>query len=105
MAFAVTTASTVAANDGDVLQLTATVTTVGSQTAKVLWTQVSGPGCAILDPEKWSTIVLNLYAGTYVFQITATDQNGNTTSATTTVTVSHTTGPVYSLPTTYAGAW
>ncbi len=98
MSFTVNAGIDQTANDGDLLQLTGVVTTSSYDIPTVLWTQDSGPGCAIQEPTKWSTIVLNLYAGTYVFRFTGTDSTGATQSDTVSVVVSHTTGPVYVVP-------
>ncbi len=49
--------------------------------AKYQWTQVSGPNTVTLStPTAVSTVARNAIAGTYVFQLTVTDNNGATAS-------------------------
>lgn len=53
-----------------------------------LWIQVSGPSCTITNPTLVTTGVTGIAAsGTYVFQLTVTDNNGATDSANTSRTV------------------
>lgn len=53
------------------------------------WTKVSGPaGDSIQTPAAANTIVSNLVAGTYVYQLKVTDDKGATATDTVTVTVS-----------------
>jgi len=51
------------------------------------WTQVSGGAASINSPGSTSTAITGLTQGTNVFQLTATDNNGQTGSAQVTVTV------------------
>lgn len=61
------------------------------------WTQVSGPSASIItNPGSKLTGVRNLASGIYVFQLMATDNDGNTGVKTVTITVSAPT-PVYTL--------
>jgi PKD domain/Secretion system C-terminal sorting domain len=60
----------------------------GATITSVKWTQFSGPTVsAIASPNATGTSVSGLAAGTYIFQLTATDNNGLTGSATVTITV------------------
>ena len=53
-----------------------------------LWTKVSGPqGGVITSPNTTFTQITNLIAGVYVFQLTVTDNNGASATASVTVTV------------------
>jgi len=93
-------------NDATILILTGLVTPTSDPTlVSVLWTLVSGPDCKLTNPIGWVCPVLELYTGTYIFQFAATDVNGNIVSDTCSVIVSHTTGPIYNLPTTYYGEY
>lgn len=56
--------------------------------ASYRWTQVSGPSTALINPvTAASTTVSSLVAGTYVFRLTVTDNDGATDSDETTVVV------------------
>ena len=73
---------------------TSTVTLTGSGTdadgtiASFLWTKLSGPAqFAIASSDKAQTVVNNLAAGVYSFQLTVTDNQGATATATVKVTV------------------
>ncbi|MBT9189056.1 PKD domain-containing protein [Zobellia russellii] len=58
-----------------------------------LWTQVSGPNSAILSDENTANLsVTELLAGNYVFQLTVTDQDNETTSDEVTLSVQQTGG-------------
>ncbi len=60
----------------------------GASLVSILWTQVSGPNTAdITGPKGTPTTATGLVAGTYVFKLTATDNNGRTGSGQVTVTV------------------
>lgn len=73
--------------------LNGTATGVGGATiASTTWTVVSGsPNIVIVSPSSLVTNVTSLIVGTYVFQLSARDSNGNTTTSQTTVTLG--TGP------------
>ena len=60
-----------------------------------LWTKTSGPDCTMTNPAMAVNEVFEISAGTYVFTFTAYDLLGNSGSDSVTVTVSHTTGPIY----------
>ncbi|MCW5928524.1 MAG: T9SS type A sorting domain-containing protein [Chitinophagaceae bacterium] len=51
------------------------------------WTKVSGPAAVIATPNTAKTNVTGLLAGTYVFQLTVTDNKGAAGTATTTIKV------------------
>lgn len=68
--------------------LTAQVTDIDGTIASTLWTQISGPNTAtIANPGSLSTAVSNLVLGTYVFRLTATDNDGANGFAQVTVNV------------------
>lgn len=52
------------------------------------WTKVSGPAAAISSPNARETNITGLSAGTYIFELTVTDNDNATASARVTVTVS-----------------
>lgn len=59
-----------------------------------LWTQQSGPtGATIASPGSIATMINNLVAGTYVFQLRVTDSNGLTNTANVSVFVFPAAGP------------
>lgn len=82
-------------NDGSVLILTASYSTGGAPIKSHGWVQTSGPDSIMTHPKGAITPVYEMSSGTYVFTFSATDTNNVTTSDTATITVSHTTGPVY----------
>jgi alpha-tubulin suppressor-like RCC1 family protein len=84
-----------------VLNGTATGTN-GATIVSVQWTQVSGPTIGVFGtPKVLSTTISSLwYAGDYVFQLMATDNNGQLSSATVTVKVL----PAPPVPTVNAGS-
>ncbi|HSZ87731.1 MAG TPA: T9SS type A sorting domain-containing protein [Puia sp.] len=59
----------------------------GGSIASYSWKQISGPTSIIFNTNIPTTLVAGLVAGTYVFQLTITDNSGATAIATTTVTV------------------
>lgn len=75
-----------------------TVTLNGSGTAQpggfittYAWSKISGPTTfTIVSPASATTNITNLIQGTYVFQLTVTDNNGNTGSSQVTITVNPT---------------
>ncbi len=70
-----------------------------------VWSQVSGPSQAtIVTPTTAWTDVRNLIAGTYVFKITVTDNNGATGSDTVTITVVTSGTPANNNPSVNAGS-
>jgi hypothetical protein len=105
---------TVSAGTAQTITLpTSTVTLDGTATgnggatiSSTDWTQVSGPGTATIGAASGlSTSVSGLVAGTYVFKLTATDDNSLTASATVTITVAAavTPPPVHVPPVANAG--
>ena len=57
--------------------------------ASYLWTEVSGPSCAVfLSPNSSNTVVTGLVTGTYVFQLAVTNSNGAQDTAQVSVVVS-----------------
>jgi len=87
--------------------LTGTATGNGGATiSTTVWTEVSGPvTAAIASGASLSTGVSGLTAaGTYVFQLKATDNNGLSATATVTITVQAAAPPVNIPPTVSAGA-
>lgn len=73
---------TVSAGSSQNIQLPTTLTLSGTATdsdgsvVSTVWTKVSGPNAAILSPSSLSTVVDNLSNGTYVFRLSATDNEG-----------------------------
>lgn len=62
--------------------------------AKYAWSKVSGPSqFMISSPSSSITIINNLVAGTYVFRLTVTDNNGATANDDITVVVNNATSP------------
>jgi alpha-tubulin suppressor-like RCC1 family protein len=60
----------------------------GATLVSILWSEVSGPNTVgITTPRSSTTTVTGLVAGTYVFQLTANDNKGNSGSGQVTVTV------------------
>ena len=69
-------------------------TDVGGTISTYAWTQVSGPSTAVITtPAAVGTTVTGLVAGVYVFQLTITDNNNITSSATVQVTVTAAANP------------
>jgi alpha-tubulin suppressor-like RCC1 family protein len=105
---------TVHAGSDQTIQLpTSSVTLTGTATgnsgatiSSTAWTEVSGPVTAtIASASALSTGVSGLTtAGTYVFQLKATDNNGSSGTATVTVTVEAVTPPTGVPPTVSAGS-
>lgn len=83
----------VAVKAGDRTNPTDTVTLFGSGSdpdgtiVSYAWVKLSGPICTINSPSSATTLISSMPAGTYVFQLTVTDNNGATGVATVTVTV------------------
>jgi len=68
--------------------ITASASDTDGSIASYLWTNVSGPGAVTLTGTTTTTLsVSGLIAGTYVFRITVTDNNGATASADVNVSV------------------
>src|SRR6202012_4861485 len=60
----------------------------GAKLVSILWSEVSGPNTAnITGPKGTPTTATGLIAGTYVFKLTATDNNGRTGSGQVSITV------------------
>src|SRR5262245_36807395 len=69
--------------------LSGTGTDSDGQVVAYLWSQVSGPGAAlIVNPGSATTDVEDLSEGTYLFQLMVTDDKGATGVDTATITVS-----------------
>lgn len=70
------------------LSITGTATDTDGTVVGYAWTQTSGPSSATLSGATTATVAIsNLIAGTYVFKLTATDNNGGTGSDNVAVTV------------------
>lgn len=81
-----TTPPTVGAGTDQIITLPTSSTTLtgtasgngGTTIASTTWTRISGPNTpTIVSPSTLSTSVTGLIAGVYVFQLSATDSNGN----------------------------
>jgi hypothetical protein len=95
--FAVTAGADQTTTDSTALVLTGVVTEGTIPLAqKVLWTKDSGPDCAFTASGSWINQVFELSAGSYVFRLTAWDIDDTSVTDTVAVTVTHTTGPIYS---------
>jgi len=71
--------------------LTGTATDASGTISSYLWTQVSGPNTSsITNATSVTTTVTGLIAGTYVFQLQATDNNNLSGTGTVTITVNPT---------------
>jgi len=83
------------AGSNQTITLPATATLNGTKSsdpdgsiAAYSWVEVSGPGAAVITSGNTATPVISgLQAGTYVFQLTVTDNKGATSSAQVTITV------------------
>jgi alpha-tubulin suppressor-like RCC1 family protein len=105
---------TVSAGSAQTIQLpTSSVTLTGTATGNngatigsTAWTEVSGPATGVIaDAAGLSTGVSGLtVAGTYVFQLKATDNNGNSSTATVVITVEAAIPPAGTPPTVNAGS-
>ncbi|MDI3322283.1 PKD domain-containing protein [Pinibacter soli] len=72
--------------------------------ASYSWTKVSGPSAGVItSPSSSTTTVTGLIAGTYVYQLTVTDNSGGTSSANVTISV-NAAAIVNVAPTAVAGA-
>jgi hypothetical protein len=67
--------------------LSGSATDADGTIASYLWTKVSGTGGTISNPSSASTTVTGLSAGSYVFNLKATDNAGGTGNRTVTITV------------------
>lgn len=83
------------ANDNVPLVLVGTATQGTYEIKGSTWTMTSGPSCSISTPSQWVTEVFQLSAGSYVFTFSVYDIKGNNASDTCSITITHTTGPVY----------
>lgn len=86
-----------AGNNQSIFLPVSSVTLSGSATdpdgsvVSSIWTKVSGTGGTISNPTALTTTVTGLTAGSYVFRLSATDNQNATSSANTSVTVTDTT--------------
>lgn len=91
--------------DGVPLLLTGQFTQGTLPIKEVIWTQVSGPNCVMINPTRAVNQVFSTSAGTYVFAFTAYDTVNASGTDTVSVTITHDTGPIYPtsthLPNTY----
>lgn len=78
----------------DTAHLSGSATDSVSQITGYIWSQISGPNTALFsDDGSPTTTVSGLIVGTYVFQLMATDANGQTGVSTVTITVTGTKAP------------
>jgi PKD domain/Polysaccharide lyase len=78
--------------------LSGSATDADGTIASYLWTKVSGTGSIITTPNAATTTITGLTAGSYVFNLKATDNGGASGNKTVTVTVSTGTPPPNQLP-------
>lgn len=71
----------------DNVNVSGTVTPGSADIASYLWEKISGGAATIVNPANVSTTITGLEAGTYVFSLTATDDNGEAGSDELTVIV------------------
>lgn len=67
--------------------INATATGGAAPITNYQWTKVSGGSFQIVSPNTLTTVIRNLRPGTYVFQITVTNENGDTATDTVQITV------------------
>jgi hypothetical protein len=84
--------------------LTGTASDADGTIASYAWTKVSGPTATIASPSAISTNITGLVAGSYVFNLKVTDDDGATANANVTVTVSSGTPPPNQVPVVSAGS-
>jgi gliding motility-associated-like protein len=72
----------------DQVTLTGSATSANSTIVSQVWTIVSGPTATLVSPNSLTCQVTNMLQGTYVFRLTATDNNTNQTFASVQVIVS-----------------
>src|SRR5580692_2738251 len=78
----------------DTAWLSGSATDSVSSITGYIWSQISGPNTAVIaDDGSPSTDVSNLVQGVYVFQLMATDANGQTGVNTVTITVNGSNAP------------
>ncbi len=77
----------------DSVTLNGTASELNGTIASYAWTELSGPAGAITTPSAASTTVTGMVAGTYVFQLLATDGLGNTATSTVQVVVNPAVAP------------
>jgi hypothetical protein len=75
------------------VSLSGSATDADGTIASYLWTKVSGTGGTITSPSSASTTVTGLTAGSYVFNLRATDNNGAVGNRTVSITVNSATTP------------
>lgn len=81
------------AGSSQTIQLPTTLSLSGSASdadgtiSSTVWTKISGGSATIVSPNSLSTQVTDLTNGTYVFRLTATDNEGGTNFANVTITV------------------
>lgn len=71
----------------DTVHLAGTATDSDGTISSYLWEQVEGPAATIVSPTSQNTNITGLAVGTYIFSLSATDNNGATGSATVQITV------------------
>lgn len=62
----------------DQITLTGSASDVDGSVTSHTWTKVSGPSCTITSPSNYTTTVTGMTRGTYVFRLTATDDDDST---------------------------
>jgi len=75
----------------------------GATIKSTTWSQVSGGATSIASPTSLSTSVSGLVPGTYTYRLTGTDNNGLSSSSTTTITVNTAASATSTPPTVSAG--
>lgn len=59
------------------IQITGSASDPDGSVVSHTWTKISGPSCTITSPSSYTTTITGMSYGTYVFRLTATDDDGD----------------------------